>query len=608
MPRDKAWKPFSRLRDWAPTETSEGIRKTKRSTPHTIAIAIPSARTAPSANSKETSYCSPRQVTSTTPGLFASHVRPPATSASAARKISRRTIVTPLQNAKRAPESAGRPAARTSRFLAAREPTDRCFADRLKRRLRRLPRAGQRRPVTSRLARRFGELIERSKGRADLAAPGCGLDLGHQSLRIVSRRLVEFTHLHEIVEMGEETIRHAARVRLRRRGQDVRRNRVERGRQRAVRGRPVDHGFQRRQRRSIDPKTLHGGELGCKSRAGAQPFFRNLGDDGDGSGVIGGRGLLGGDTRLSLGRGKSALDLLHSGSEGREIGAGGARLWRVGFELRDPRRQFRELALLGVDVRAQVLGLSRQTLGRFASGAIPGADRFQRRHPLVEVRRVGRSGAGLERADPLFERSDGRALAIGLGAECVVRLSRLGFESAQSIPGVRPVGFGGQKRIAGAEAERRNDEPAHRAGKQTPSASARSGFCRGTCVSARFGGCLIGRRVAILRFARGDFSFNHLRLAPGVPTYRRTRWPTGNVLYFLVDHRLALSVFSRALYTGRPERREPAELFAQPSEKPRFIRRFGNRDAVCADCLQRRCNVARHANMLKLKETGFHAG
>src|ERR1700734_3484960 len=291
MPRDKAWKPFSRRRDCAPTETSEGIRKTKRSRPHTIAIAIPSARTAPSANSKETSYCSPRQVTFTTPGLFASHVRPPATSASAARKISRRTIVTPLKTPNVRRKAPGRPAARR-------------LADGLKRRLRRLPGAGQRRPIASRLARRFGELVERSKRGADIATPASGLDLGDQSLRIVSGRLVEFTHLHEIVEMGEKTIRHGARVRLRRGLQDVRRNRVERGGQRAVCGRSVDHGFQRRQRRSIDPKTLHGGELGGKSRAGAQPFFRNLGDDGDRPGVIGGRGLLRGDARFTLGRGK----------------------------------------------------------------------------------------------------------------------------------------------------------------------------------------------------------------------------------------------------------------------------------------------------------------
>src|ERR1700729_4332801 len=276
------------------------MRKTKRKSPHTIAIAIPSASTAPSANSKETSYCSPRQVTSTTPGLLASQVRPPATSASAARKISRRTIVTPLQTPNERQKAPGCPSALTSRFLAAREPPDRRLADRLKRRLRRLPRAHQRRPVASRLARRFGELIERSKRRADIAPSASGLDLGDQSLRIVSGRLVEFTHLHEIVEMGEETIRHAARVRLGRGGQDVRRNRVERGSQRAVGGRPIDHGFQRRQRRSIDPHALQSGELGSESRARAQPFFRDLGNDSDGGGVIGGRGGGRGAARFPL--------------------------------------------------------------------------------------------------------------------------------------------------------------------------------------------------------------------------------------------------------------------------------------------------------------------
>src|ERR1700722_18080297 len=388
IPRDKAWKPFSRLRDCAPTETSEGMRKTKRSRPHTIAIAIPSARTAPSANSNETSYCSPRQVTSTTPGLFASHVRPPATSANAARKISRRTIVPPLQtpNARRkAPDC---PSALTSRFLAARKPPDRRLTDRLKRSLRRLPRASQRRPVASGLTRRFRELIESGKRSADIAPSASSLDLGDQSLRIVTGCLVKFAHLHEIVEMGEETIRDAARVWLGRGGQDVRRNRVERGSQRAVGGRAVDHGFQRRQRSSIDPHALQSGELGSERRARAQPFFRDLRDDCDGGGVIGGRGLLRGSAGLILGRTKGGFDLVDSGVECGQIGAGDVRLWRIGFELCDSRRQIRKLALLGVDVGAQVLGLSRQTLGRVAGGAIPGGGRFQRRYPLVEVRRV----------------------------------------------------------------------------------------------------------------------------------------------------------------------------------------------------------------------------
>ena len=117
----------------------------------------------------------------------------------------------------------------------------------------------------------------------------------------------------------------------------MRRNRAERGRQRAVGRRPVDHGLQRRQRRSIDPKTLQSGEIGPESRARAQPFFRNLGDDGDRGGVVGGRRLLRSDARFTLGRGERALDLVDSSSQGGEIGAGGARLWRIGFELRDPR-------------------------------------------------------------------------------------------------------------------------------------------------------------------------------------------------------------------------------------------------------------------------------
>ena len=39
------------------------------------------------------------------------------------------------------------------------------------------------------------------------------------------------------------------------------------------------------------------------------------------------------------------------------------------------------------------------------------------------------------------------------------------------------------------------------------------------------------------------------------------------------------SRFTRALYTGRPEGRKPAELFAQRVKKSRFVGRFGNRDA-----------------------------
>ena len=196
-------------------------------------------------------------------------------------------------------------------------------------------------------------------------------------------------------------------------------------------------------------------------------------------------------------------------------------------------------------------------MGRIARCAIPGAGRFQRRHALVEVRRVRRSGARLERADPLFERSDGRALAVGLGAERFVRLSRLRFESAQSIFCIRPVGLRGQKRIAGAKAEHGNDDSAHRTGQETSSASARRCFGGGTGVSTRFGPRRIPRRYALVRFARCNFSLNDLRLASGVTIDRGARWPSGNVLYFLVDHRLALSGFRAPYIRDDPREGNP---------------------------------------------------
>ena len=136
------------------------------------------------------------------------------------------------------------------------------------------------------------------------------------------------------------------------------------------------------------PRRCRAAISGRKGCAGAQPFFRSLGDDGDRGGVIGGGELLR-DARFSLGRGERALDLVDAGGEGGEIGAGGVRLLRLGLELRDPRREVRNRAALGVDVGAQVLVLRRQTLGRVAARrSVPGAGRLQRRHPLLEIRCV----------------------------------------------------------------------------------------------------------------------------------------------------------------------------------------------------------------------------
>jgi hypothetical protein len=46
---------------------------------------------------------------------------------------------------------------------------------------------------------------------------------------------------------------------------------------------------------------------------------------------------------------------------------------------------------------------------------------------------------------------------------------------------------------------------------------------------------------------------------------------------------------------------------AQPSEKPRFIGRFGNYDVRCASHLQWLRNIARNADVLKPKETILRA-
>src|ERR1700727_2346870 len=189
----------------------------------------------------------------------------------------------------------------------------------------------------------------------------------------------------------------------------------------------------------------------------------------------------------------------------------------------------------------------------------------------------------------------------------VVRLSRLRFETAHAIRGVRYVGFGGEKRVAGAEGQRRDDQPGDRAGEKATATSSRRGFGGPGRFSAGFGRGRV-RIPAIIRFARRKFPLDDLRLAPGVTIDRGAGWPSGKVLYFLVDHRLALSIFSCTLYTGRPERREPAELLTQASKKPSFVGRFGNCDVSCADCLQRLCNVARNADMLKPEETILRAG
>ncbi len=330
MPRDRAWNPFSRLRDRAPTETSDGTRKTKRSTPHTIASAIASATTAPSANRSETSYSWPRQVTSTTPGLFANHVSPRATSASAARKISKRTMGTPLQNATpRKP--LGPRAAPISRLWTARELPDRRLADRLQRRVGRLPRAGQRRPVAGRLTRGLGELVERGERAPDIAAPAHRLDLGRQRGRIVACGLVQIAHLHKTVKMNEKAIDNAASVLPRRRGQYTRRNRAERGGERGVGGRSGGHGLQRRQRGGVDAEMLQGRDVGTQGLAVAKPLFAA-------SAMIAIAAAVSAGDRGSVFGAASAVSILPTRAPSAARSALAALVfWAPVFQLRDPR-------------------------------------------------------------------------------------------------------------------------------------------------------------------------------------------------------------------------------------------------------------------------------
>ena len=260
---------------------------------------------------------------------------------------------TPIENANVRRSGAWRPAAAASRIWAAGEsarppPRGPIAAPRPPPVSR-----GPGRPIAGRLTRGFGELVERSERAADIAAPAFGLDLRDQSLRILADGLVQIAHPHKIVDMGEEPICHAARLRLRRRGQHVRRRRAERCRQRAVGRRPICHRLQRRQRGGVDAEMLQGCELGSKRRAGAEPVFRSLGNDGDRGGVLGGSALLRSRARFALGRGERGLDLVDPRGEGGKIRAGSrswlaarsraSRLARTAQESRRARRRRRLL-------------------------------------------------------------------------------------------------------------------------------------------------------------------------------------------------------------------------------------------------------------------------
>src|SRR5208337_3931348 len=206
-PRDTAASPFSRRRARAAKAISGGMRKTKRRTPQTIDQTIATAATAPNASISETLYSTPRQVRVTTPGLSASHVRPQAARATAASRINRRNITSPLSQRPARGPGRGEPTPSTvSGFGPLGQPRDRRLANRLKRRVRRLSRSRLGRPGRGRLSRRLGQLGEGGKRAGHVAAAAVGLDLRGQGQRIVAGGLAQVAHLNEAAQMGKKAV------------------------------------------------------------------------------------------------------------------------------------------------------------------------------------------------------------------------------------------------------------------------------------------------------------------------------------------------------------------------------------------------------------------
>ena len=77
------------------------MRKTNRSSPQTIDQRTAIAAITPSASISENVYSTPPNVSVTTPGLSASHIRPQPASATAARRINTRNILSPLSRTER---------------------------------------------------------------------------------------------------------------------------------------------------------------------------------------------------------------------------------------------------------------------------------------------------------------------------------------------------------------------------------------------------------------------------------------------------------------------------------------------------------------------------
>ena len=312
---------------------------------------------------------------------------------------------------------------------------------------------------------------------------------------------------------------------------------------------------------------LEGCEFGSKRRARGEPFFRSLGNDGDCGGVVGGRGLLGGDARFALGRGERRLDLVDAGRRAEDQGrrspslAARSRAWRParrGSEFRRARRRRRFL----------VRNLRRQALSSLGGGGdalrVLRVCRFERAHALVEFSGAGRRDASLQRAHALVEACGCSALALGFRVERgVLALSlRSRAQRADSRPPrdrpSKPRNRRRRPRRARKRSSRRARRPRKRERQFGPAwrrraRIERAGF-RWSCRLA----CRLGRarrRPLFVSAARGDFAFDDAGVRPSVAIDRGASASGRNVLSFLVDHRLAPSIFRGPIY-GRSRGKE----------------------------------------------------
>ena len=224
-----------------------------------------------------------------------------------------------------------------------------------------------------------------------------------------------------------------------------------------------------------------------------------------------------------------------------------------------PRGEVRNFGARGVDLGFCVRNLLRQALGGLGcggdTGSVLGVCRLERAHALVEFRAAGRRGARLQRAHALVEARDGAALAFGFGVQS--RCSR-----AAPASRVQPAG---PRSLRDRLSRPRNNSRRRRQARKRSAPRAR----RPRKHERQCGQALRPAPTKFeppLRSAPGDgptSSAPRPAISPSMtPGSGRASRLTGaparfgrNVLGFLVDHRLASSIF-RGLIYGRPQGKE----------------------------------------------------